>query len=76
MWGHLKNFNRGAHVIFWGLKFNQLLFWGLLKTGAILEGLKNKHYFFELTRNLHYFGFLKKQTTELIPRNRFHWIFI
>ena len=26
-WGTRKNFDRGAHLIFWGLKFNKLLFY-------------------------------------------------
>ena len=35
-------------------------------------GLKNKQFFFLLTGNLHYFGLLlRKETTELLPRNRF-----
>ena len=55
-----KNFDRGARVIFLGLKFDKLLFFGLLKIRVIFGGLKYI-YFGGLTGNLHYcFGLLKK----------------
>ena len=44
--GTRKNFDRGAHVIFWGLKFDKLLCFGLHKVRVV----------FGLTRNLHFWG--------------------
>ena len=39
--GTLKNFDRGAHVIFWGLKFDsQLLFFGVAQNEGYFWGLK------------------------------------
>ena len=36
--GTRKNLDRGARVIFWGLKFDRLLFFGLLKMRIIFGG--------------------------------------
>ena len=62
--GTRQNFDRGAHVIFLGLKLDQLLwFWVAQNEGYFFlgGGLKNKHYFWGLTRNLHHLGGLLKR---------------
>ena len=56
---------------FLGLKFHNLLFWGY-SNEDYFYGVEKISSFFLLTGNLHYFGvLLRKETTELLPRNRF-----
>ena len=53
--GTRKNFDRDARVIFWGLKFHDLLFfWVAQNESYFLGGLKNKHYFFGVAEKRNY----------------------
>ena len=58
-------------VSLFGFEFSQLVFWGY-SNEDYFYGVEKISSFFLLTGNLHYFGvLLRKETTELLPRNRF-----